>query len=70
MDKITAKAYEKMQKREHLLRVITDKRGLRRITQAEHRAESKIIMERYALTDEEQAAYDRHNAITDQRRSK
>ncbi|GIP17741.1 hypothetical protein J40TS1_33830 [Paenibacillus montaniterrae] len=70
MDNLTAKAFEKMQKREHLLRVLRDQMGLGRISREVFRQEVSKVVERYALTDNEQRAYDLHNKITDQRKSK
>lgn len=58
MDKLTMKAFEKLQKREHLLRVTRDRMALGRITREEFRKEEAAILERFRLTSEEERAYD------------
>jgi len=68
MNKLTAIAFEKMQKREHSLRVARDRRGLGHITREVFRQQELEIIERYALTDDEQRAYDLYNKVTDQRK--
>ncbi|MBJ6360898.1 hypothetical protein ACFOQM_06240 [Paenibacillus sp. GCM10012307] len=70
MDKMTIRAFEKMQKREHLLRVLRDQMGLSRITREAFREESLKVIERYQLSDDEQRAYDRYSAIQQQRKRK
>ncbi|MBJ6362075.1 hypothetical protein ACFOQM_12315 [Paenibacillus sp. GCM10012307] len=70
MDKQTIRAFEKMQKREHLLRVLRDQMGLSRITREAFREESTKVIERYQLSDDEQRAYDRYAAIQQQRKRK
>ena len=57
MDKLVLKAFEKLQKREHLLRVLNDRleRGL--ITQEAFEKEQADIFEATQLTDEERRAY-------------
>lgn len=61
MDKLTMQAFEKMQKREHYLRVARDRMGLGRITREVFRNEQAAIIERFALTAEEQRAYDTYS---------
>lgn len=63
-------AFTKLQKREHLLRVLRDQMGLGRITREVFRQQEAQIIERYKLTDDEQRAYDRHCKVTDQRKRK
>lgn len=70
MDKTTVKAFEKMQKREHFLRIARDRMGLGRITREVFRQEEAAILKRFELTEEEQQAYDQFNKITDQRNRK
>lgn len=70
MDKITTKAFDKMQKREHFLRVLRDQMGLGRITREAFRKQSFEVIEKYKLTDDEQAAYDRFCEVQDQRKRK
>jgi len=70
MDKFAMKAFEKMQKREHLLRVLRDQMGLGRITREVFREQSIKIIESYQLSDEEQHAYDLNNRVTVQRKRK
>ncbi|MGO4372137.1 hypothetical protein AB4Z21_15455 [Paenibacillus sp. MCAF20] len=70
MDKNTTKAFEKMQKREHSLRVLRDQMGLGRITREVFRQESLAVIERYKLTDDEQRGYDLYNQVTDQRKKR
>ena len=56
MDKLLMDAFEKLQKREHLLRVTRDQMGLGRITKEEFKNREEQILGRYALTDSEQRA--------------
>jgi len=70
MDKAARNAFEKMQKREHLLRVLRDQMGLGRITREVFREDSLKIIERYQLSDEEQNAYALYNRVTEQRKRK
>jgi len=70
MDKHAAKAFEKMQKREHLLRVLRDQLGLKRITREMFRLESSKIIERYQLSDDEQTAYNLYCKVQEQRKRK
>ncbi|MEB3103104.1 hypothetical protein [Ferviditalea candida] len=60
MDKLTMQAFEKMQKAEHRMRQARDRMALGRITQAEFRQQVEAIEARYALTAEEQRAYENH----------
>ncbi|WP_311080986.1 hypothetical protein [Paenibacillus polymyxa] len=68
MDKVLMGAFEKLQKREHLLRVTRDQMGLGRITKEEFKAREAQILERYDLTEAEQRAYDLHLRMTRKRR--
>ncbi|WP_309121000.1 hypothetical protein [Paenibacillus sp.] len=68
MDKLTASAFEKMQKREHSLRVLRDRVGLGRITREVFRTECLKVIERYQLSDDEQRAYDLYNQVQKQRK--
>ncbi|WP_010271299.1 hypothetical protein [Paenibacillus senegalensis] len=61
MDKHTQRAFEKLEKREHLLRAARDQRALGRITPEMFRKKEAEILERYALTAEEEQAYNKHN---------
>jgi len=60
MNKLVVSAFEKMQKREHLLRVARDQMGLGRITREAFRKKEAEIIERFSLTPSEQLAYDQH----------
>ncbi|URJ36635.1 hypothetical protein MF625_001054 [Paenibacillus polymyxa] len=64
MDKVLLGAFEKLQKREHLLRVTRDQMGLGRITKEEFKEREAKILERYSLTDAEQRTYDSHLRMT------
>ena len=57
MDKLVMKAFEKLQKQEHFLRMVRDRleRGL--ITQEEFEKEKADIYEAYQLTPQENRAY-------------
>lgn len=69
MDKrLVMKAFEKMQKREHFLRVARERWAHGRMTREAFRAESAAILQRFALTEEEARAYEQHNRVTDQRK--
>jgi hypothetical protein len=70
MDKHTASAFAKLEKREHLLRAMRDQMGLGRMTREAFRMQSLQVIERYKLTDDEQRAYDRQCEVTDQRKRK
>ncbi|MFD0710615.1 hypothetical protein [Paenibacillus sp. GCM10027626] len=70
MDKATRRAFEKMQKREHYLRVLRDQLGLGRMTREVFREESSKIIERFQLSDDEQRAYDLHAKMQQQRKHK
>lgn len=58
MEKQMMAAFEKLQKREHLLRVARDQMGLGRITREEFKQREAEIIERYRLTLGEERAYD------------
>jgi hypothetical protein len=68
MEKLVAKAFEKMQKREHFLRVARDRMGLGRITREMFREQEAAIIEQFKLTEEEQQAYDRFVKMQKQKR--
>lgn len=68
MDKVLTRAFEKLQKREHLLRVTRDQMALGRITKEEFRTREAQIIEQYELTEAEQRAYDLHLRMTRKRR--
>ncbi|WP_270167633.1 hypothetical protein [Paenibacillus sp. SYP-B4298] len=70
MDKLTMRAFNKLQKREHLLRVLRGQRQLGRITREAFKTDSLKIIERYQLSDEEQRAYERYAVIQRQRKRK
>lgn len=70
MDKLLMDAFEKLQKREHLLRVTRDQMGLGRITKEEFKNREEQILGRYALTDSEQRVYDQYLRMAQQKRSK
>lgn len=60
MDRQTMRAFEKLQKREHLIRVTHYRYVTGRITWEEFKKEEAAIIERYKLTPEEQRAYEQH----------
>lgn len=60
MNKLMFKVFEKLEKKEHLLRVARDRMALGRITREEFRKEEAAIIEMYRLTEEEQRIYERH----------
>ena len=68
MDRHTFQAFEKLQKREHLLRAARDQMGLGRIKREEFRKREAEILSRYSLTPEEQRAYDLHLRMTQSKR--
>lgn len=70
MDNVTARAFEKMQKREHFLRVARDRMALGRITREVFRQQEVEIINRFKLTDDEQRAYDLYCKVQNQRKSK
>lgn len=70
MDKLTMRAFEKLQRREHFLRVARDRWALGRITREVFRQQEADIINRYKLTDDEQRAYDLHCKMQKQRRHK
>ncbi|QYR20782.1 hypothetical protein KZ483_23980 [Paenibacillus sp. sptzw28] len=70
MDKQAQTAFDKMQKREHSLRVLRDQMGLGRITREVFREESLKVIERFRLSDDEQRAYDLHSKVQEQRKRK
>ncbi|MEK3873701.1 MULTISPECIES: hypothetical protein [unclassified Paenibacillus] len=68
MDKLVYEAFKKLQKQEHLLKVIREQRGLGRITQKEFREREAEILDRYRLTVQEQRAYDLYVIMTQGRK--
>ncbi|AIQ45642.1 hypothetical protein R70723_06865 [Paenibacillus sp. FSL R7-0273] len=68
MDKVTAGAFEKLQKREHLLRVARERFALGRSSREEFRTRQAEILQQFALTEAEEAAYELYSKITKQRR--
>ncbi|GIO39279.1 hypothetical protein J41TS12_41400 [Paenibacillus antibioticophila] len=70
MEKILIDAFEKLQKREHLLKVIREQRGLGRITQEEFKKQEAQILDRYRLTLGEERAYDLYLRMKGKRSSK
>ncbi|WP_287021558.1 hypothetical protein [Cohnella sp.] len=56
-DKLVMAALEKLQKREHLLRVARNQMALGRITEEEFRKREAEILDRYRLTVSEERAY-------------
>lgn len=68
MDRLTARAYEKLQKREHRLRATRNRLALGRITQAEFKEEEARILKQYRLTPEEERAIDLHTKMIQQRK--
>ncbi|MGN7760437.1 hypothetical protein [Paenibacillus sp. 22594] len=69
MDKITMAAFEKLQKREHLLRVARERFALGRSSREEFKERQAEILRQYALTEAEETAYSIYSQITKQRRS-
>ncbi|MNJ78236.1 hypothetical protein D3C77_759250 [compost metagenome] len=63
-------AFEKLQKREHLLRVARDQMGLGRITREEFKKQEAEIIERYSLTLAEERAYDLYLSMKGKHSSK
>ena len=61
-------AFNKLQKREHLLKWTREQRALGRITQKEFKEREAEILERYRLTVSEQRALDLYLRITQQKR--
>lgn len=68
MDKLTHRAFEKMQKREHALRATRERWALGRMTQSQFREEEREINRRYELTEEERNAYEYQKRLTQQRK--
>jgi hypothetical protein len=62
MDKHTMRAFEKLQKREHLLRVLNDRLARGIITPEEFEKEQTSIFVVTELTDEERRAYRQYNS--------
>ncbi|AKG36071.1 hypothetical protein [Paenibacillus durus] len=69
MDKVTAGAFEKLQKREHLLRVARERMALGRSSREEFKERQAEILRQYALTEAEETAYNLYSQINRQRRS-
>ncbi|MNW38898.1 hypothetical protein D3C74_159760 [compost metagenome] len=70
MEKILVQAFEKLQKREHLIRVNRDQRALGRITEEVFKKQETEILERYRLTLGEERAYDLYLRMKGKRSSK
>jgi hypothetical protein len=70
MEKKLMEAFEKLQKREHLLRVARHQWGLGRITKEEFKKREEGILERYRLTLGEERAYDLYLRMKGKRNSK
>ncbi|TMV49334.1 hypothetical protein FE783_12525 [Paenibacillus mesophilus] len=70
MDKHLITAFEKLQKREHLLRVARDQMGLGRISREVFRQREAEILTKYSLTESEQRAYDIHLTMMSRKRRK
>jgi len=68
MDRLVMQAFNKLQKREHLLKWTREQRALGRITQEEFKEREAEILERYRLTVSEQRALDLYLRITQQKR--
>ncbi|MNW34045.1 hypothetical protein D3C74_110140 [compost metagenome] len=60
MDKVVMRAFEKLQKREHHLRMARERMALGHTTRVMFRKEEAAIIETFKLTDEEQRAYETH----------
>ncbi len=58
MEKQLMAAFEKLQKREHLLKVTRDQMALGRITKEEFKKREAEILEKFGLTLGEERAYD------------
>jgi len=70
MEKQLIEAFEKLQKREHLLRVARHQMQSGRITEEEFRKREAQILDRYRLTLGEQRAYDLYLRMKGKRNSK
>lgn len=68
MDKLTMGAFEKLQKREHLLRSMRNQRALGRITQEVFKEREAAILKKFKLTPEEERAIELHNQMIQQRK--
>lgn len=68
MDKPTMRAFEKLEKREHLLRAARNQMALGRMSREAFREHEAQILERYRLSEQEQRAYDQHVAMTQGRK--
>jgi hypothetical protein len=64
------RAFEKLQKRERFLRVARDRWALGRITRGVFRQQEADIIKRFALTDDEQRAYELFCRMQKQRKRK
>jgi len=63
MNKETKTVFEKLEKREHLVRFQRNRLALGRITKTEYNAEIARIDERYGLTEKERLAYELYQRI-------
>lgn len=68
MEKVAMDAFNKLQKREHVLRVIRDRKALGKISLAQFKEESQAVVEKYALTQDEERAYEYQVKIVAQRK--
>jgi len=69
MDKLVMRAFEKIQKREHLLRAARNQLALGRITREVFREKEADLLSKYELTPEEERAYEQYNKVQQQRKS-
>jgi hypothetical protein len=58
MEKLLLQAFNKLERREHLLRVLRDQMGLGRISKEVFKEREAEIMERYSFSLGEERAYD------------
>lgn len=67
MDELVRNAFKKLEKREHLLRVMRNRMQLGRMTREEFRKEEAAIIMKFELTEEERNAFERHTRMQEQR---
>lgn len=70
MEKHLMIAFEKLQKKEHLLRVARDQMALGRMTKEVFRETEAEIVKKYGLTLSEERAYDLYLRMTQGKRRK
>jgi hypothetical protein len=68
LNKAAMDAFTKLQKQEHMIRVARDRKACGRITPAQYREEEKAIMQRFALTQDEERAYEYETKVSAQRK--